>query len=165
MNAGRLGVPGVDAAGHVDLMILAEHAQSKHPRDGGDAVVGKSDHQAGDSIPGECPDERGANAVADLAGDLVDWFGELVVVAKKVGSGLVVPTPKRQIVDPDVCRMRDDLFVVSNFVFVDLEFLRIAGGETNFTDRSGPGRTIAERLDLSVLNEDRVGTQPIARTH
>src|SRR5215468_10648318 len=129
MNAGRLRVPRVDAAGNVDLMILAERAQSKHARDRGNAVIRKSNYQACDSIPRECPDERGANAVADLTSHLVDWLRELVVVAEDVGSGLVVPTPKRQIVDTDVCCVGDDLFVVSNSVFVNLKFLGVAGSE------------------------------------
>src|SRR4030095_9646319 len=123
MNARRLRIPGVDTAGNVDLVILAGHTQSKHARHRGDAVVRESDHQAGDSIPRECPDERRANAVPDLSGYLVDWLRELVEVAENVGSGLVVPAPKRQVVDTDVCCVRDDLFVVSNSVFVNLQFL------------------------------------------
>src|SRR5690348_9863319 len=165
MNAGWLRISGLDATGNINLVILAEHAQSKHAGNRGDAVVRKSDYEAGDSISSEGPDERRANTVADLASDLFDGLGKLFVVAENVGGRLLVPTPKRQIVNAHIRRVGNNLFVVSNSVFVNLEFFWIASGETNFTDCSGPGRTVAERLDLSVLNEDGVGTQPVSGTH
>jgi hypothetical protein len=101
-----------------------------------------------------------------LASHLVDRPWELFVVAQDAAGGLVVPAPQREVVDADVSCVGDDLLVVRNSVFVDAKLLRIAGGETNLTDRSNPRLTVAQRLDLRVLNEDRcrVASQLPVRT-
>jgi hypothetical protein len=143
MNARRFRIPRVDAAGYMDLVVLTEHAQAKHSRNRRDSVVGESDHQTANCVPREGPDKRRADAVADLASYLVDRPRELVVVAQDVAGGLIVPTPKREIVDSDIGCVGNDLLVVSNSVFVGAKFLRIAGGETDLTDGGGPGGAVA----------------------
>src|SRR5207249_4980358 len=134
-----------------DLVIITEHGQAKHSRNRRDTVIRQSDHQALHSIPHEGPDKRWTNAVSNLAGHLVDGSRKLVVVTQNVSRGLAVPTPKGQVVDPHIGCVANDLLVVSDPVFVDAKFLRIAGRETHLTDGSGPGWTIAQRLDLRVL--------------
>src|ERR1019366_950755 len=95
MDAPRFRIPRVNAAVYVDLAILTQHTQAKHSRNRRDSIVCESDHQADNSVALENPDKRRADAVADLAGHLVDRTREFFVVTQDVGGGLGVPTPKR----------------------------------------------------------------------
>src|ERR1019366_7433697 len=164
MNARRFRIAGVNATGYVNLVVLTEHGNAQHSWNRGDSVVCQSQHQTVRSVPGESPDKRRADAITDLTCHLIDWPRELVVVAQKVAGGELVPIPERQVVDSDIGCVGNDLLVVSNSVFVGAKFLRIASGEADLADRGGPGWTITQRLNLRVLNEDRIGTQPIAGT-
>ena len=65
--------------------------------------------------------ERRADAVSDLAGHFVDWPREFFVVTQEISGRLRMPTPKGEIVDPDIGGVGDDLFVVGNSISVDLE--------------------------------------------
>jgi len=59
-----------------------------------------------------------------------------------------VPTPKREIVDPDIGYVGNNLLAVSDSILVGAQFPGITSGETDFADRSEPRRTVAECLDL-----------------
>ncbi len=103
--------------------------------------------------------------VTDFPRHRIDGFGVLIVVAQKIASRLIVPAPERQIIDSGIGCVSNDLFVVGDSILVDLQLLGMTGRESHFADRSRPGRTIAQRFDLGILDKDRVGPKPISGTH
>src|SRR5438067_3103528 len=159
-NLARQGIASVQTTALKHLSVLCLHGHPQYARHTRDAIIGKTDDQPQVIAILVAPDKRRPHAITNLTIDPVKGCRISLIVGRQIFCADLVEVPKRPVVRPDIDYMSDHVLCWRDTFMRGTWIGRLARNPL-LEQCGGPRRTIAERLNLLVLDKNGIAANPV----
>src|SRR5579872_582334 len=163
-NLSRQRITGVQATARERLPVRALHRHPQHARHARNAIIGEANNQSQGTPILVAPDERRPHPIANAPVDPVERRRISLVVVRQILCADLVKVPQRPVIRADIHHMINHVSRGRDPFMSGARIGRLAR-QPLFEQCRDPWRTVAERFNLLVLNEDGVAANPVVAAH